>query len=339
MLNTNLASTSSLLFERFCSLDTENLRTCFEASTRLYKALFNEELELETQNIFTKLQHLLAALPVAAIFVDRQEVALGCDNFFKNLGNSLEVKLKAIAGRNPHWSFSNVISPERKKILNETPHTIVITDSELSNAANKDLLQDLLSDEFTDNLLRKKERQGNDESHTIVLDIGNASFVDKKVLHLAKENMPSGTTHLILTNRAGNITSLGDGFLKEIPCLQTLSSCGFINLTHMGNDVLRSAWCLRFFDMTGMPKITHLGHNFLYNCERLPELDTRPLASLTHVGDSFLRDCKSFQGINIKNLIGIIHMGPWSLERNLLTEDQKKEIKEHLATRNITWQG
>jgi hypothetical protein len=42
---------------------------------------------------------------------------------------------------------------------------MVITDTELSHTANKDLLQNLLSDQYTYNLLKKKEGQSNHESH------------------------------------------------------------------------------------------------------------------------------------------------------------------------------
>jgi hypothetical protein len=109
------------LNENFNPLSLKDLMSHYDASARLYRALFKEELECETQNISTKLQHLLAALPVAAVFIDRQEGSVGCDNFFNNLGHSLEIKLKETAGTNPHWSFSRPHSPERKKILKRHP--------------------------------------------------------------------------------------------------------------------------------------------------------------------------------------------------------------------------
>lgn len=329
----------SYLHNNFHPLNAQDLQRNLKASERLYAALFNEPLTLNEESIPTNLQHLLAALPVTGIFLDQGQRELGSINFFECFSEALETKLKEMAKARPYWSFSSAISPDLKGKLKTTPHVLVITDNELSIPHNKEILQGLLSRLFTSALTETKTNQYLSRSHAILLDVSLSSFVQNGVLRLFQDSLPTATSELILTNHTGTVFSLGDGFLKEMPCLQILNLHSFLNLTEIGNDALKSNWFLRVFRIAGMPNLTHIKNNFLYDCQRLPELDISPFKEVISIGDSFIKNCTVFHKINIENLESITHIGPWSLENTLLDQEQKREIQEYFKTRKITWQG
>lgn len=330
-------------------LKVEDLQNNFETVAQLYGALFGEILEQNASHTNTKLQHLLAALPLAGLFLHENNREAGVQNFLSTFGKACTENLQQMAGQAPYWSFCETPSQKQRDTLKNTPHTIVMTDHQLDNEHNHRAFQNLLD---------------SNPDHTLLLDVGTSLFVRGGALTLKKDHMGK-LKSLSLTNRAGNVKSIEKCFLSESEALEAVDMCGLVNVQtiadyalsaceflkvvdvsglvsviNIGEYFLNSSFVLEAFDTAGLVNVRNIGQCFVDRSPLVKTVDTRGLVSVTNIERCFLSRCENLKAVDMSGLVSLITIGQsFILGCDDLPDEEKDKIRTHLATRNITWQG
>ena len=166
--------------------------------------------------------------------------------------------LKKIYGENKYIQFSSKLDVEK---LAKHCHHIVITDRQMKDPKNRQILTDYLSKHA---------------NHNVILDVGDA-FVKDGTLNLKTIDIPHNLVHLIITNSKENTTSIGNGFLDNSAHhfkdkalkLKSLSAAGLINLRHIGDYFLANTNKLQSLDISKFTNLKSIKRHYFFNAINL----------------------------------------------------------------------
>ena len=302
---------------------------CYEAVSGfiLYqqnRSFFDQELFPKEENASYKAavaQHLFDQisiyLPNPSQTSEKSQTEI-LKSFFEQNKAVISAYLKKIYIENHYIQFSPNL--EVKKLAKHRHH-IVITDLQMKDPKNRQILTGYLSDYA---------------NHKVTLDVRDA-FVKDGTFDLKATDIPYNLVHLIITNSKENVTFIGNDFLNysshgsyhdELK-LKSLSAAGLINLRHIGDNFLYQAKKLKSFDTMGLTSLTSIGNNFLVEASELEMFNTAGLTNLLAIGDDFLH----LTGLKSFDTTGLINLT--SIGDNFLTAADKLELFNTFGLRNL----
>ncbi|MFN7710052.1 MAG: F-box protein [Holosporales bacterium] len=173
-------------------------------------------------------------------------------------------------GAQKHLKTLTLLGEEEELQLAVAPHTLVMTDLELSHDELYDKVTHLLSEQ---------------DEHHLVVNVGSLVVEEGNWLRV-----PSNVRHLTLINPKGDITGLGSDFLQGHKNLERLH----INLpkvTTIANRMLDN--CNKLTHATFfLPALTTLGDCFLRYCFNVRRVDLH-IPAIATIGAAFLYQCES----------------------------------------------
>ena len=211
-------------------------------------------------------------------------------------------KVKIIKEQSNYIRFSHTLDPNGAEIQ-QTAH-IIITDQELDDKNNKNLLQKILE---------------NNLDHNIILNVGD-QFVDiKGVLHLSADQIPSNLKHFTITNTKENAIKIGDDFISDARDLESFDARGLSGVKSIGNFFLNWPINLEYIDMRGLSNVMTIGYAFLNWASSLQSFDMRGLTNVISIDFDFLLRAENLQSLDVKGLNNLQSIGyaPLSYTNNL----------------------
>ncbi|MCE2951835.1 MAG: leucine-rich repeat protein [Alphaproteobacteria bacterium] len=199
------------------------------------------------------------------------------------------------------WRPHREVTQDELDALKQTPHTLVVTQTEL--VTQKARLEELLR---------------HNPEHRLHLVLSLDLYVDDEgnALSMKSENLPLGLQHLILSDPKGAVQSIDPKFLSHHPTLKTFEARHFPALKHIEGGFLSHCKNLTQFDAPGFENVIYIGLSFLSGCTRLKEFDSKPFVSVREIGHYFLTKCTDLTTFRARGFINLQKVGHCFLTGN-----------------------
>lgn len=264
-------------------------------------------LELLDQNT---LQHLYRKVFIKSPYEVSQDDKLCLEAYLPveriALSNTKPQTLKKVCDGFKHassflWRPHPDVTQDELKTLKQTPHTLVVTQTEL--VTQKALLEELLK---------------HNPEHRLHLVLSCDLYVDDEdnALSMNSENLPLGLQHLILSDPKGAVQSIDPKFLSQHPTLKTFEARHFPALKKIEGGFLSNCKKLTEFSASGFENVTYIGQSFLSGCISLKEFDSKPFINVREIGHYFLTKCTDLSTFRARGFINLQKVGHCFLTGN-----------------------
>ncbi|MCE2951834.1 MAG: hypothetical protein ACK5TR_06100 [Alphaproteobacteria bacterium] len=175
--------------------------------------------------------------------------------------------------------------------------------------------------------------------HRVHLILGDGAFMEKGALSMTSEDLPDNLCHLILSDPAGCVHTIGQGFLIFHKDLATVDIKDLRAVTLIKGFFLSECKNLVECNPRGLTSLSTIERSFLERCPKLKGFRTRSFISLTRLGIRAFGDCTSLETFDPTGLNALTSQIALFLQGcTALHETEKEKIRAHLAARGIEWQ-
>lgn len=137
---------------------------------------------------------------------------------------------------------------------------------------------------------------------TIVLDFGNAQFIDDRCL-VNLSAMRKIRIH------APNVKSILSSFLEGCTGLTSVDLSSVTKVERIGDGFLSGCTSLTSLDLSSLTKVERIRDDFLKGCTSLTSLDFRSLTEVKNIGNNFLKECTSLTSLDLSSLTKVESIG------------------------------
>jgi hypothetical protein len=203
----------------------------------------------------------------------------------------------------------------------QAPSTLVLTTSELKT------YKDALSAHLAHN-----------PEHRVHLILGDGAFMENGALSMKSDDLPDNLCHLILSDPAGYIHTIRQGFLLFHSGLTTVDIKDLRAVTLIEGFFLSECKNLVQCNPRGLTSLSTIERSFLERCRKLKGFRTRSFISLARIGVRAFGNCTSLETFDPTGLTALTSQMELFLQGcTALPETEKEKIRAHLAARGIEW--